>query len=174
MSADPTTRLDDTELMAQMFTLTFAGHETTAATLTFLFYELSRHVEYQERMRTEIATVRAQVHARGDPDFSMEDLDSMTITVNAIKVSGLRSSNWRVDPYWVSRLQETLRFHAIVSHMPRVATHDDVLPLEYPIVAQNGDVLTEIPINAGQVILTSFGMYNRCGSSPVLLVVYQV
>ena len=58
--------------------------------------------------------------------------------------------------------------------MPRVATHDDVLPLEYPIVAKNGDVLTEIPINAGQVILTSFGMYNRCGSSPVLLVVYQV
>ncbi len=85
-SADPKARLDDSELMAQMFTLTFAGHETTATTLTFLFYELSRHPVYQERMREEIGTVRAEVLARGDQQFSMEDLDSMKLTMNAIKV----------------------------------------------------------------------------------------
>ncbi|RDX48105.1 cytochrome P450 [Lentinus brumalis] len=140
-SADPKARLDDSELMAQMFTLTFAGHETTATTLTFLFYELSRHPEYQERMREEIGTVRAEVSTRGDQEFSMEDLDSMKLTMNAIK--------------------ETLRFHPIVPHLPRVATADDVLPLEFPIVSRGGEVLTEIPIRAGQVIFTSFAMYNR-------------
>ncbi|KAI0697725.1 cytochrome P450 [Cerioporus squamosus] len=140
-SANPKSRMDDSELMAQMFTLTFAGHETTATSLTFLFYELSKHPDYQERMRKEIGTVRAEVIARGDQEFSMEDLDSMTLTMNAIK--------------------ETLRFHPIVAHLPRVATGDDVLPLEFPIVSRTGETLTEIPIRAGQVIFTSFAMYNR-------------
>ena len=85
-SGDAKTRLSDAELMAEMFTLTAAGHETTGTTLTFLAYELARHPEYQDRMRDEILATRARVEARGDPEFTMDDLDSLTLTLNAIKV----------------------------------------------------------------------------------------
>ena len=85
-SEDPKTRLEDDEIIAEMFTLTLAGHETTSSTLTFLFYELSRNQEYQARMREEIRSVRAQITARGGNEFTIEDLDSLTLTMNAIKV----------------------------------------------------------------------------------------
>jgi hypothetical protein len=35
--------------------------------------------------------------------------------------------------------------------MERVATCDDVLPLDKPIVGTDGKLITEIPIRAGQV-----------------------
>ena len=85
-SSDPKTRLTDHELMAEMFTLTVAGHETTGATLTFLFYELAHHPEYQERMREEIRQLHAKIVDRGDAAFTIEDLDTLTLTMNAIKV----------------------------------------------------------------------------------------
>ncbi len=87
-SSDAKTRLDDDELMAEMFTLTLAGHETTATTLTFLLYELARNREYQNRMREEVKQARARVSARGDTNFTIEDLDGMTLCMNAIKVCG--------------------------------------------------------------------------------------
>ena len=53
--------------------------------MTWLLYELARHPEYQARMRKEIQARRALVSARGDADFTVEDLDSLTLAVNAIK-----------------------------------------------------------------------------------------
>ena len=88
-SADPRTRLDDEELIAEMYSLTLAGHETTSSTLAFLFYELARHPQYQERMRQEVREARARVIARGGDGFKTEDLDSLTLSTNAIKASGL-------------------------------------------------------------------------------------
>ncbi len=79
--------MDDEELIAEMSTLTVAGHETTAATLSFALYELARHPEYQERMRQEIRAARAKVMARGGGEFTTEDLDSLTLSMNAIKAS---------------------------------------------------------------------------------------
>ncbi|PIL34048.1 cytochrome P450 [Ganoderma sinense ZZ0214-1] len=140
-SEDPKTRLDDEELIAEMFTLTLAGHETTSGTLTFLFWELSKHPEYQARMRDEIRSVRARVTARGGSEFTIEDLESLTLTMNAIK--------------------ETLRFHPIVVALQRVAEIDDVLPLAYPIASTSGEVVTEIPVRAGQLIHMSFAGYQR-------------
>ena len=78
--------MNDEEIIAEMFTLTLAGHDTTSSTLTFLLYELSRHQEYQTRMREEIRSVRARVTARGASEFTIEDLESLTLTMNAIKV----------------------------------------------------------------------------------------
>ncbi len=72
--------------MAQMITLTIAGHETTASTLTFLLYELARNQGYQSRLREEIRGIRAQATVRGCGNFTIEDLDSMTLVTNAIKV----------------------------------------------------------------------------------------
>ena len=78
--------------MAEMFTLTAAGHETTAATLTFLTYELARHPKYQTRMREEILAAKSRIEQRGDSEFTMDDLEGLTVTVNAIKVCPFNSS----------------------------------------------------------------------------------
>ena len=64
-----------------------AGHETTASTMNWLLWELSKDTEYQTLCREEIARVRAEVVARGDHDFSIADLENMPHVVAVIKVS---------------------------------------------------------------------------------------
>ncbi|PIL27010.1 cytochrome P450 [Ganoderma sinense ZZ0214-1] len=140
-SADANTRLDDEELIAEMFTLTLAGHETTSTTLSFVLYELARHPAYQARMREEIRAARARVIARGGGEFTTEDLDVLTLCVNAIK--------------------ETLRLHPIAIGIPRVAVKDDVIPLSRPVVSTTGETVSEIPVKAGQVFYASFSAYQR-------------
>ena len=81
--------------MAQMFTLTLAGHETTASVITFLAWELARHPEYQERMRAEIRALRARMRERVDTEFTVDDLDSLALTMNAIKVRLPQSALFR-------------------------------------------------------------------------------
>ncbi|TBU46080.1 cytochrome P450 [Dichomitus squalens] len=140
-SEDPKTQLDYVEMTAQMQSLTFAGHETTASTLSWMLWELAKHPEYQAKMREEIRATRAAVLARGETRFTIDDLDSMTSVMNAIK--------------------ETLRFHPIVFGLWREAVHDDVIPLSEPIVSATGEVIDSIPVRAGQWISCSFCAYNR-------------
>ncbi len=85
-SEDPKTQLADDEMIAEMQTLTFAGHETTASTMSWMLYELAKHPDYQAKMRAEIKAARQAMLARGVSRFTMEDLDSMTAVMNAIKV----------------------------------------------------------------------------------------
>ena len=83
-----------------MATLTLAGHETTANTLTWALWELSKIPEFQEKMRAEIAIVRGKITERGDSDFTVEDLESMQYVNAALKVSSML----RVDtPRWLTR-----------------------------------------------------------------------
>ena len=82
-------RLGEEEVIAQMHHLTIAGQETTSSTLSWMLYELSKRPDYQARMRVEIREARARVIARGDTDFTLEDLDGMKVTLAAIKVSHL-------------------------------------------------------------------------------------
>ncbi|KAI0674750.1 PAH-inducible cytochrome P450 monooxygenase PC-PAH 4 [Trametes maxima] len=140
-SSDEKMRLSDEELLAEMFALTLAGHETTSMALTFLLYELARHPEYQARLRKEIREARARVNARGESDFTVEDFDSIPTLINAIK--------------------ESLRVHPAAVLLPRVATKDDVIPLAYPITSTTGEVITEVPVSKGHVIVASFASYQR-------------
>jgi len=71
-------------------TLMLAGQETTASTMNWLLWELSKDAEYQALCREEIARVRSQVVARGDDDFSMTDMENMPHVTAIIKVSGYR------------------------------------------------------------------------------------
>jgi hypothetical protein len=63
-----------------------AGHETTASTLTWALYELSRHLEVQIELREEIKTMRAQAARRGNGELSVADLDSMKCLLALMKV----------------------------------------------------------------------------------------
>ena len=53
--------------------------------LTWMLFELARDQEYQSKMREEIALVRDKVSQRGDDDFTVADLDSMTFVIAGMK-----------------------------------------------------------------------------------------
>jgi cytochrome P450 len=55
--ADSGEGLSDQQARDEVVTIFFAGHETTAATLSWAFYRLSQHPEVEEQMRAEIAGV---------------------------------------------------------------------------------------------------------------------
>jgi cytochrome P450 len=46
-------KLSDQEVRDQVMTLLFAGHDTTTATISFLFYELARHPDVLTRLHEE-------------------------------------------------------------------------------------------------------------------------
>ncbi|NWI69530.1 CP4B1 protein, partial [Todus mexicanus] len=74
--------LSDEDLRAEVDTFMFEGHDTTASGISWLFYCLSLHPEYQQRCREEIQGIL------GDRDtIEWEDLGKMTYTTMCIKES---------------------------------------------------------------------------------------
>ncbi|KAA1474631.1 cytochrome P450 [Dentipellis sp. KUC8613] len=140
-SENPRSKLSDYEVFDQISTLLLAGHDTTATSLDWLFWELGKHPEWQTRIREEIAAVRAQVTARGDTDFSMGDLEGMSSMQAALK--------------------EAMRLHPIVWQIVRNAAQDDVIPLAFPITTRSGKVINAVPVRKGQSITVSICSYNR-------------
>jgi cytochrome P450 len=92
---------DDRSLRDQILTLFFAGHETTATTLTWLHYLLSQHPEVRARMQDEISRVL------GSAVPTMESLDALTYTDQVIN--------------------ETLRLYSPIHSISRVALEDDTI-----------------------------------------------
>ena len=86
-------QLSKAEMVAQMATLTIAGHETTANTLTWLLWELAKQPKYQDQLRDEIKHKREEVVDRDGEgsDFRMEDLESMPFLQALLKASTNRS-----------------------------------------------------------------------------------
>lgn len=68
----------------------FAGHDSSAATLSWFFYELGRHPEDQTRMREEIQHLRGRLPS--GTDFTMAHLDSLVFTNACIKVYSISPS----------------------------------------------------------------------------------
>ncbi|KAG2744032.1 cytochrome P450 [Suillus brevipes Sb2] len=141
---DARAQLSEMEILSQIATLLVAGHETTASSITWLLYELSKHPEDQQRIRDEIKTARANAEARGDDDLLPSDFNNMNFT-NAV-------------------IKEGLRLHPIVPNLFREADSDDVIPLSQPIETRSGKIINEIPISKGQGVTASICAYNRLQS----------
>lgn len=141
---DARAQLSDREILSQIATLLVAGHDTTASSLTWLLYELSKHPEDQQRIRNEIKTARANAEAHGDDDLLPSDFNNMNFT-NAV-------------------IKEGLRLHPIVPALFREADSDDVIPLSQPTETRSGKIINEIPISKGQGITASICTYNRLQS----------
>ncbi|KAH9066231.1 cytochrome P450 [Lactarius vividus] len=137
-SEDPRRTLSHTEMADQIATLLFAGHDTTANTLTWYLYEISRNPGCQERVRAEIAAIRAK---KCGEELSATDLESMEYTLATMK--------------------EALRFHPIVNTLLKEATQDDVIPLSSPIVTKSGEQISSIPVRKGTLVDLAVGVYNR-------------
>ncbi|KAJ8077814.1 hypothetical protein PM082_002249 [Marasmius tenuissimus] len=136
---DPKKALNPAEGLSQMATIIFAGHETTAFTMNWVLYELSRNPKVQEKLFHEIKQVREQT--RNDGELLAKDLEGMAY-LNAV-------------------IRETLRFHPIIVELIREAEVDDIIPLEFPVVDSSGSVLREIPVTKGQRVLAGVYNYNR-------------
>lgn len=87
----------------QLLAILLAGRDTTAVTLSWLFYELSRHPEIVRNLRQEILST---VGENKEPTYA--DLKSMR--------------------YLQHTLQETLRLYPVVPYNVRVALQDCTLP----------------------------------------------
>lgn len=163
-----------------MGALTLAGHETTANTLTWLLWELSKHPQFQDRLREEIRDKREEINLKdigavaGSRDFSMDDLESMPF-LQAVLKAGSIDDGEGIDQELIVIIQEVLRFHPIVYHLMRAAKKDDVIPLSEPITTSNGEVVDHVSVAKDQTILVSICAYNRLAGSlysGVFVVVY--
>jgi cytochrome P450 len=103
--------LSDRELRDQIVTLLLAGYDTTAATLTWSLYLLSKHPESQRRMNEELRSVL------GERAISIDDLPKL--------------------PYSRGVIQESMRLYPAVWLMKRRADTDDEIG-GYHIPANSG------------------------------------
>ena len=125
------TQLKEEEVLAQMHHLTAAAQETTAGTLSWMLYELAKHPEYQTKIRNEVRAARAAVRARGDADFTIDDLNGMEVVLAAIKVRHVRS-------LWSSQRSTCQRRRHFDTTQPRfrvvqlAAISQDISPCIHP------------------------------------------
>ncbi|MCB0257650.1 MAG: cytochrome P450, partial [Anaerolineae bacterium] len=71
--------MSDSLLRDESITIFFAGHETTARTLTFMFYALSQNPQVERRMVDEITGVL------GDRQPTADDLKRLPYTLQVVK-----------------------------------------------------------------------------------------
>jgi cytochrome P450 len=71
--------MSDQLLKDEVITIFFAGHETTARTMTFAWYALSQNLEIAERLHAEVDSVI------GDRPPTLDDLRKMPFALQVIK-----------------------------------------------------------------------------------------
>ncbi|KAJ7767227.1 cytochrome P450 [Mycena metata] len=116
-------RMSDIEVVGQIPTFFLAGHATTSSAIAWALYELSVNPLVQTKLREELFTLSTD-------SPTLEEINSL--------------------PYMDNVIRETLRVHAPVSHLTRVAAADDVLPLGTPCLDTKGRKLNSITIRKGQ------------------------
>jgi Cytochrome P450 len=107
---------DKKVLRDQLVNTLLAGRDTTAATLTWLFYELSYHPEIYAQLRDEIIKT---LGIESKPTY--EDLKSMKFLQYCINESKFRFSELCIDGV-------ALRLYPIVPFNMRCALKDTTLP----------------------------------------------
>ncbi|KAH0833995.1 cytochrome P450 [Lanmaoa asiatica] len=128
-------RLSDEEMLARTFPpiLGFEYQCNTTAT-TWALYQLTNAPGIQTKLREELLSVDTETP-------SMEELVAL--------------------PYLDGFVRETLRLHSPVPSTLRIATKDDVLPLEKPFTDINGVVHDSVTIRKGEPIFIPILLINR-------------
>jgi cytochrome P450 len=70
-------RMTDAELRDEMFTLLMAGHETTATSLAWVFYQVLRHPDVHRRLRDELRAVLGDGPLEPEHVSRLEYLDAV-------------------------------------------------------------------------------------------------
>ncbi|KAJ7501076.1 cytochrome P450 monooxygenase [Mycena galericulata] len=118
-------RMSDAEVVGQIPTFLIAGHATSSSAVSWALHSLSINQRVQTKLREELFTLATE-------SPTLEQLDSL--------------------PYLDSVIRETLRVHAPVSYVTRIAAVDDVMPLATPCVDSKGRSHSALTIPKGQII----------------------
>ncbi|KAJ7051705.1 cytochrome P450 [Mycena amicta] len=118
-------RLSDVEVIAQIPSFLFAGHETTSSSIAWALHALSLNKSAQTKLREELLAV-------GTDNPTLDELNAL--------------------PYFEQVVRDTMRAHAPVVFIERQAMSDDVLPLCKPVVDKQGREHWSLPIQKGQLI----------------------
>ncbi|KAA1474441.1 cytochrome P450 [Dentipellis sp. KUC8613] len=121
-------RLSDEDLVSQIPTFIFAGHETTSTALSWTLLLLCRNATAQDKLRAEVSSFPSDTP-------SMEQLNAM--------------------PYLDAVLRESMRVHSPVAESERVAVKDCVIPVDSEYVDRFGKTRREIRLNKGDAILVA-------------------
>ncbi|KAJ7746530.1 cytochrome P450 [Mycena olivaceomarginata] len=127
-------RLSDEDVLAQVPTFLVAGHETTSTATTWALFALTQNLAAQTRLRNELLEV-------GTDEPTMDELNSLQ--------------------YLDCVVRETLRLHSPVPLTRRVATQDDIVPLDKPFTDIHGNVHETIRVTKGQSIAIPILAVNR-------------
>ncbi|KAL1406266.1 hypothetical protein Q8F55_007962 [Vanrija albida] len=127
----PDQRLTDDEVLAQMTTFLFAGHETTAGVLAFALRRLATEPGVQDALWAEVAA------APEDPDH----------------LAAL--------PYLDGFVREVLRLDGPVTEILREPARDVVLPLSEPVLGRDGTLLSSIHLRKGDEVYIPIYSVNR-------------
>ncbi|KAF7369540.1 hypothetical protein MVEN_00283900 [Mycena venus] len=120
-----TQRLNDTEVLSQIPTFFFAGHETTSGATAWALNALSANPAAQSKLREELLTISTD-------NPTMDELNSL--------------------PYLEHVVRESMRIHAPVVFTQRKAMEDDVLPLGKPYIDKEGKSHDTLTIPKGEMI----------------------
>ncbi|KAI0260719.1 cytochrome P450 [Gloeopeniophorella convolvens] len=129
-------KLSDDELISQMGTLIFAGHDTTSVAISRILHVLALNPEWQDRLRLELMDARVERR-----DISYDDLMAL--------------------PYLDAICKETLRLYAPVTQLHRVPRKDSVVPLSRPVVGRDGELLDRVYVRAGTMVVVGAAAVNR-------------
>lgn len=99
--ADGLAEFDDQSLRDQISTMFFAGHETSATSLSWIHWALSRHPHMRDRMKAEVTGIA------GDRLATADELHQMQYTKQVI--------------------EESLRLHSPIHSISRVALVDNTV-----------------------------------------------
>ncbi|KAI0263454.1 cytochrome P450 [Gloeopeniophorella convolvens] len=138
-SKDHNSTMSIDEVVDQIAILLITGHHTVAGSTIWFLWEIAKHPEDQERIRSEIASARAKNVSGGD--LTVADLESMVFTTAAI--------------------QESLRLHPLFWMLAREAERDDVIPLAFPVTTKSGEQISAIPVQKGTHVDIAIDVYHR-------------
>ena len=152
LSADPSKRLSDQELLDQCSTFLLAGSDSVSVALSWCFHLLSLHPAVQDRLREEL------ISAHSDGNLSDSSADSGFFDCTSCKSRTFLASdgcgcspqprwdNLERLPYLDAVVRETLRFCPPVHATIRVATEDDIISPSQPIALQDGSTVDRFRI----------------------------
>ncbi|KAI0363609.1 cytochrome P450 [Pilatotrama ljubarskyi] len=126
-------RLSDETIIDECRTILVAGHDTTAITLAWFFYNIALYPAIQEKLRNELLTVRTD-HPTIEELSSLHYLDCV--------------------------LREVIRLYPVLPSSLRIAMEDTTLPLGEPVQI-NGQAHDRIWVGKGTPIVIPILAINR-------------
>ncbi|KAI0636272.1 cytochrome P450 [Trametes polyzona] len=126
-------RLSDETIIDECRTILVAGHDTTAITLSWFFYNIALYPNIQEKLRNELLTISTD-HPTIEELSSLHYLDCV--------------------------LREVVRLYPVLPSSLRIATEDTLLPLGESVNI-NGQAHDRIWVEKGTPIVISIMAMNR-------------